>query len=82
MTKVVRYVNNHNHNNREKNKNISIFFESLLLIDNVLEQSVLQYDNHNKGKPIGAKCDGYPHFVNLVEPANQRFCIRCCEFKV
>ncbi|KAI7856516.1 hypothetical protein BDC45DRAFT_460159 [Circinella umbellata] len=40
-----------------------------------------QYDNHNKGKPIGAKCDGYPHFVNLVEPANQRFCIRCCEFK-
>ncbi|KAI9496882.1 hypothetical protein BDB00DRAFT_732394, partial [Zychaea mexicana] len=40
-----------------------------------------QYDDHNKGKPIGAKCLGYNYFVNLVEPANKRFCIRCCDFK-
>ncbi|KAI9275950.1 hypothetical protein BDA99DRAFT_416864, partial [Phascolomyces articulosus] len=40
-----------------------------------------QYDDHGKGKPIGAKCEGYNYFVNLLEPSNSRFCIRCCKSK-
>ncbi|KAI8140169.1 hypothetical protein BJV82DRAFT_624128 [Fennellomyces sp. T-0311] len=40
-----------------------------------------QYDNHHKGKPIGAQCKGYKYFVNLLEPADYRFCIRCCDYK-
>ncbi|OAD66547.1 hypothetical protein PHYBLDRAFT_22465, partial [Phycomyces blakesleeanus NRRL 1555(-)] len=38
-----------------------------------------QYDAHGNHKPVGAMCKGYPHFVNLVEPSDNRFCIRCCE---
>jgi hypothetical protein len=38
-----------------------------------------QYDNHGKGSPAGATCAGWPHFVELVEPAESRYCIRCCE---
>jgi hypothetical protein len=38
-----------------------------------------QYDNHGKGAPPGASCAGWPHFVELVEPAESRYCIRCCE---
>ncbi|KAL1930165.1 hypothetical protein VTP01DRAFT_1319 [Rhizomucor pusillus] len=40
-----------------------------------------QYDNHGEGKPIGAECAGWNYFVNLVEPADNRFCIRCCNSK-
>lgn len=40
-----------------------------------------QYDNHGAGKPPGAQCAGYKYFVNLVEPADKRFCIRCCRSK-
>ncbi|KAI9311319.1 hypothetical protein BX666DRAFT_1997168 [Dichotomocladium elegans] len=40
-----------------------------------------QYDNHGNGKPIGAQCQGWKYFVNLLEPANSRFCIRCCKSK-
>ncbi|KAH8550315.1 hypothetical protein BGW37DRAFT_404203, partial [Umbelopsis sp. PMI_123] len=38
-----------------------------------------QYDNHGNGKPVGASCQGYSYFVSLIEPANNRFCIRCCQ---
>ncbi|ORY95496.1 hypothetical protein BCR43DRAFT_564378 [Syncephalastrum racemosum] len=41
-----------------------------------------QYDNHGNGNPPGAQCEGYKYFVNLVEPADKRFCIRCCHSKV
>ncbi|GAB5589843.1 hypothetical protein Unana1_04743 [Umbelopsis nana] len=41
-----------------------------------------QYDNHGNGKPTGAQCKGYNYFVSLIEPANDRFCIRCCQNKV
>ncbi|KAG2183725.1 hypothetical protein INT43_006736 [Umbelopsis isabellina] len=41
-----------------------------------------QYDNHGNGKPTGAQCKGYNYFVSLIEPANNRFCIRCCQNKV
>ncbi|CAG8590287.1 14736_t:CDS:1 [Gigaspora margarita] len=34
-----------------------------------------QYDTK---APVGASCTGYKKFVNLVEPNNGRFCIRCC----
>jgi len=38
-----------------------------------------QYDNHGNGKPIGASCQGYSYFVSIIEPADSRFCIRCCQ---
>jgi hypothetical protein len=38
-----------------------------------------QYDNHGAGAPHGATCAGWPHFVELVEPNESRYCIRCCE---
>ncbi|KAI9307077.1 hypothetical protein BJ944DRAFT_198233 [Cunninghamella echinulata] len=38
-----------------------------------------QYDAHAKHKPIDAICKGYPHFVSLIEPSNNRFCLRCCK---
>ncbi|KAI9023010.1 hypothetical protein CLU79DRAFT_834982 [Phycomyces nitens] len=41
-----------------------------------------QYDNHGNGKPVGAQCSGYNFFVNVVEPADNRYCIRCCQNKV
>ncbi|KAM3582556.1 hypothetical protein VKS41_005201 [Umbelopsis sp. WA50703] len=37
-----------------------------------------QYDNHDNGSPPGSVCSGYPYYVNLVEPAEKDFCIRCC----
>ncbi|KAG2183868.1 hypothetical protein INT44_008879, partial [Umbelopsis vinacea] len=38
-----------------------------------------QYDNHGNGKPVGASCQGYNYFVSIIEPADNRFCIRCCQ---
>ncbi|KAG2175400.1 hypothetical protein INT43_001047 [Umbelopsis isabellina] len=38
-----------------------------------------QYDNHGNGKPVGASCQGYSYFVSIIEPADSRFCIRCCQ---
>ncbi|CEP18252.1 hypothetical protein [Parasitella parasitica] len=38
-----------------------------------------QYDNHIKGKPIGAQCQDYKYFVSMIEPDINRFCIRCCQ---
>ncbi|KAI7849525.1 hypothetical protein BDC45DRAFT_609580 [Circinella umbellata] len=35
-----------------------------------------QYDNLNE---IGGTCNGYGHWVNLVEPDSNIFCIRCCK---
>nr|CAG8653115.1 2593_t:CDS:1 [Entrophospora candida]CAG8658533.1 12542_t:CDS:1 [Entrophospora candida] len=35
-----------------------------------------QYDS--VGAPAGATCVGFDKFVNIIEPADQRFCIRCC----
>ncbi|CAO3578868.1 unnamed protein product [Absidia cylindrospora] len=37
-----------------------------------------QYDSHAKHKPTGASCQNFPYFVSLIEPSNNRFCIRCC----
>ncbi|KAH0585558.1 hypothetical protein J132_07664 [Termitomyces sp. J132] len=41
-----------------------------------------QYDSdggtNGKGNPVGSKCIGYKHYVELVEPAGPRACIRCC----
>jgi hypothetical protein len=38
-----------------------------------------QYDNHGSGSPPGSSCEGYKYFVNLVEPAERDYCIRCCQ---
>ncbi|KAI7859084.1 hypothetical protein BDC45DRAFT_422261, partial [Circinella umbellata] len=40
-----------------------------------------QYDNHGHGKPTGATCSGYNYFVTMIEPSDNRFCIRCCQNK-
>ncbi|KAF9333798.1 hypothetical protein BGZ91_011113 [Linnemannia elongata] len=37
-----------------------------------------QYDSK---APQGAKCYGYPYFVELVEPDVQHYCLRCCKHK-
>jgi hypothetical protein len=41
-----------------------------------------QYDSSGgkggKGNPQGSACLGYKHYVELVEPAGPRACIRCC----
>lgn len=37
-----------------------------------------QYDNQGAGAPPGAMCTGYKKFVNLVEPSDGVYCIRCC----
>lgn len=31
--------------------------------------------------PVGSKCAGYNHYVELVEPDNGKYCIRCCKEK-
>lgn len=31
--------------------------------------------------PSGSKCAGYSHFVEIIEPDNGRYCIRCCKEK-
>ena len=42
-----------------------------------------QYDSSGgaggKGNPQGSQCLGYKHYVELVEPAGPRACIRCCD---
>ncbi|KAI7901057.1 uncharacterized protein BX663DRAFT_553686 [Cokeromyces recurvatus] len=35
-----------------------------------------QYDNKNIKSTT---CNGYPYFVNLIEPDSNHFCIRCCK---
>ncbi|KAF8932257.1 hypothetical protein EDD21DRAFT_343878 [Dissophora ornata] len=32
--------------------------------------------------PVGSKCAGYNHYVELVEPDIDIYCIRCCKEKV
>ncbi|KAG0340795.1 hypothetical protein BG000_011080 [Podila horticola] len=31
--------------------------------------------------PVGSKCAGYNHYVELVEPDSNIYCIRCCKEK-
>ncbi|KAG0362705.1 hypothetical protein BC939DRAFT_441472 [Gamsiella multidivaricata] len=31
--------------------------------------------------PVGSKCSGYKYFVELVEPDQDIYCIRCCKTK-
>ncbi|KAF8945625.1 hypothetical protein BGZ47_002280 [Haplosporangium gracile] len=31
--------------------------------------------------PVGAACAGYKYFVNIVEPNDSLFCMRCCQTK-
>ncbi|KAG5637719.1 hypothetical protein H0H81_003429 [Sphagnurus paluster] len=42
-----------------------------------------QYDSSGgvggQGNPQGSKCLGYNHYVELVEPAGPRACIKCCD---
>ncbi|KAG5634296.1 hypothetical protein H0H81_002502 [Sphagnurus paluster] len=42
-----------------------------------------QYDSSGgvggQGNPQGSKCMGYNHYVELVEPAGPRGCIKCCD---
>ncbi|KAH8828710.1 hypothetical protein DL96DRAFT_1526488 [Flagelloscypha sp. PMI_526] len=33
----------------------------------------------SSGNPKGSKCLGYKHYVELVEPAQNRACIKCCD---
>ncbi|KAG0340793.1 hypothetical protein BG000_011078 [Podila horticola] len=37
-----------------------------------------QYDMR---APVGAVCDGYEAFVQITEPDNQLYCMRCCKNK-
>jgi len=42
-----------------------------------------QYDSsggaNGQGNPAGSVCTGYNHYVELLEPAGPRACIRCCD---
>lgn len=42
-----------------------------------------QYDSSGgaggKGNPQGSQCLGYKHYVELLEPAANRACIKCCD---
>ncbi|KAF5310161.1 hypothetical protein D9619_010237 [Psilocybe cf. subviscida] len=42
-----------------------------------------QYDSsggpNGAGNPAGSVCVGYNHYVELLEPAGPRACIRCCD---
>jgi len=42
-----------------------------------------QYDSSGgtsgTGNPIGSVCTGYNHYIELIEPAGARACIRCCD---
>ena len=42
-----------------------------------------QYDSSGgaggTGNPQGSQCLGYNHYVELVEPAGPRACIKCCD---
>jgi len=42
-----------------------------------------QYDSSGgvggRGNPQGSVCLGYNHYVELVEPAGRRACIKCCD---
>ncbi|KJA16121.1 hypothetical protein HYPSUDRAFT_148164 [Hypholoma sublateritium FD-334 SS-4] len=42
-----------------------------------------QYDSSGgssgTGNPVGSVCVGFNHYVELLEPAGPRACIRCCE---
>lgn len=40
-----------------------------------------QYDNHGAGKPVNAACRNYEYFLSIIEPSDNRFCIRCCHNK-
>ncbi|KAF9179957.1 hypothetical protein BGZ50_006560 [Haplosporangium sp. Z 11] len=32
--------------------------------------------------PVGSRCAGYNHYVELIEPDQQIYCIRCCKNKL
>ncbi|KAJ6461114.1 hypothetical protein C8R45DRAFT_842398, partial [Mycena sanguinolenta] len=42
-----------------------------------------QYDSSGgaggRGNPQGSVCTGYKHYVELVEPSDDRACIKCCD---
>ena len=48
-----------------------------------LDDSGGQYDSSGgaggRGNPQGSQCLGYKHYVELVEPAGPRACIKCCD---
>jgi len=42
-----------------------------------------QYDSSGgqggRGNPAGSSCEGYAHYVELIEPSGHVACIRCCQ---
>ncbi|CEL52572.1 hypothetical protein RSOLAG1IB_05777 [Rhizoctonia solani AG-1 IB] len=42
-----------------------------------------QYDSSGgdggRGNPEGSACEGYNHYVELLEPGSNRACLRCCQ---
>ncbi|KAG9009465.1 hypothetical protein FRB94_014250 [Tulasnella sp. JGI-2019a] len=42
-----------------------------------------QYNSNGRfgepGNPRGSACAGYAHYIERIEPANRRACIRCCQ---
>lgn len=51
------------------------------------DRDQLGFDKDDEGgqsdpkHPNGALCQGYPYFVQLVEPDVQLFCLRCCKYR-
>ncbi|CAO3698250.1 unnamed protein product [Rhizopus stolonifer] len=38
-----------------------------------------QYDNHGRGSPPSSMCHGYRYYVNMIEPNDGTYCMRCCD---
>jgi hypothetical protein len=56
-------------------------------ITGTIDRDAYKLSKHDEGgqndpnAPPGAKCLGYPYFVQLLEPDEQIFCLRCCKNK-
>ncbi|KAI8981490.1 hypothetical protein BDB01DRAFT_701161, partial [Pilobolus umbonatus] len=37
-----------------------------------------QGGQHDNKAPLGSSCAGWSHYINLIEPALNTYCIRCC----
>lgn len=46
--------------------------------DRFLLKSDDQGSQSDPSNPSGAKCSGYPYFVQFVEPNEEIYCLRCC----
>ncbi|KAF9198461.1 hypothetical protein BGZ49_000710 [Haplosporangium sp. Z 27] len=56
-------------------------------VTGTIDRSRYSLDNKDKGgqydihAPVGSVCAGYNHYVNLIEPHTNVYCIRCCNDK-